>query len=352
MRHALALAAQGLGRTWPNPAVGCVIVRDGRVIAAARTANGGRPHAETQALAQCDARGATAYVTLEPCAHVGETPACAEELVKAGVARVVIACTDADPRTNGQGMALLREAGIELVTGLCEAEARALNAGFFKRVAKNLPLVAIKTATSLDGFIANARGESQWITGEAARAHGHLLRAQHDALMTGINTVLADDPDMTCRIPGLEGYSPVRVVLDSGLRMPLDCRLVTSARQGSTCVLTGSEDAAKIRPLEDRGVLVKTLPTVEGHVDAAAALQFLAEQGITRLLAEGGAALNTHLLPHADRIYWFRAPIILGEGKSAFAGTSPAEAPSHLTRFTREATMQLGSDQLEIYKVA
>ncbi|MBM3617883.1 MAG: bifunctional diaminohydroxyphosphoribosylaminopyrimidine deaminase/5-amino-6-(5-phosphoribosylamino)uracil reductase RibD [Alphaproteobacteria bacterium] len=351
MRHALSLAAQGLGRTWPNPTVGCVIVKNGQVLAAARTADGGRPHAETQALSGIDAKGATAYVTLEPCAHVSLTPACAFELAKAGISRVVIACPDPDSRTAGKGVDILKSAGIEVVENVCLEEAQALNAGFFRRVETGLPLLAIKTATSLDGFIADAEGRSQWITGEAARHHGHMLRAQHDAIITGIGTVLADDPALTCRVKGLEKYSPVRVVFDNGLRLSLESQLVKTAQHIPVWVVTSSEDKAKIAKLEKLGVVVKHLPAHDGHVDAEATLRWLASEGITRALAEGGAALNTHLLPYAQRIYWFRAPILLGGGKSAFEGTQPSHAPSDLPRFAKEATLALGKDTLEIYGI-
>lgn len=351
MRRAIELARRGLGRTWPNPTVGCVIVKDGQVIGAACTADGGRPHAETQALQGIDAKGATAYVTLEPCAHVGQTPACAEELAKAGVSRVLIACTDPDPRTNGQGIALLKAAGIEVQTGLFSAEAEEINAGFIRRVRHGLPWLAIKTATSLDGFIADTQARSQWITGESARQYGHLLRARHDAILTGIGTVLADDPELTCRIHGLEQYSPVRVVLDNGLRLPLESKLVRTAKEIAVWVATSSTDAEKITALETAGVVVKQLPAHDGHVDAGMTLRWLAEQGITRVLAEGGAALNTHLLPHAQMLYWFRAPIILGGGKSAFEGTAPDAPPSDLKRFARRDSLGFGADSLEIYEV-
>ena len=208
MRAALALARRGLGNTWPNPTVGCVVVRDGRVIGRAVTAPGGRPHAEPLALAMAGtaARGATVYVTLEPCCHHGRTPPCTEALIAAGVARVVIASPDPDPRVNGQGIARLRAAGIVVDAGLLAAEAEDVNAGFFHRVRHGRPLVTLKLASTLDGRIATRTGESRWITGEPARRMAHALRGRHDAVMVGVGTVLADDPDLTCRIPG---YKPV-----------------------------------------------------------------------------------------------------------------------------------------------
>ena len=216
MRHALTLAERALGRTAPNPAVGCVIVsRDGHVVGRGRTQDGGRPHAEAVALTQAGdaATGATAYVTLEPCAHHGQTPPCAEALANAGIARVVASVEDPDPRVKGKGFAMLRAAGVEVVTGLLEKETTELNAGFFLRITENRPLVTLKIAQSEDGKTARA-GDDKWITGEEARRFSHLLRAKHDAILIGVGTALADDPELTCRLPGLEKYSPLRVVLE------------------------------------------------------------------------------------------------------------------------------------------
>src|SRR6266705_1008472 len=215
MRAALALARRGLGRVWPNPAVGCAIVKDGRVVGRGWTQPGGRPHAETEALARAGgaAHGATAYVTLEPCCHSGRTPPCADALV-------VAALEDPDPRVVGGGLARLRAAGIAVEAGLCAAEAAEINAGFFQRVRLGRPLVTLKLATSLDGRIATASGESRWITGPAARERAHLLRVTHDAILVGTDTVLADNPQLTCRLPGLGHRSPVRIAIDRELRIP------------------------------------------------------------------------------------------------------------------------------------
>ncbi len=228
MRHALMLAERALGTVAPNPAVGCVIVRDGIVVGRGWTQRGGRPHAEVVALQQAAdaARGATAYVTLEPCAHIGQTPPCANALINAGISRVVGAVEDPDPRVSGRGFAMLREAGVVVVTDVLRDEAAALNAGFFLRMTGKRPLVTLKLAVSADNKIARAPGGDQWITGEEARRFGHFMRARHDAILVGIETALADDPELTCRIPGLEDRSPLRVVLDSGLRLPIDSKLV------------------------------------------------------------------------------------------------------------------------------
>ena len=231
MAGALALARRGLGRVAPNPAVGCVLVKDGHIIGRGWTLNGGRPHAETEALRRAGsaAKGATAYVTLEPCAHHGKTGPCAEALVAAGIARAVVAIEDPDPRVSGKGIAILQRAGIAVTMGVGQAAAAAINEGFFRRVRDRRPLFTLKLATSLDGRIATHTGESRWITGEKARAQAHLLRAEHDAVLIGSDTALIDDPKLTCRLPGLERVSPLRIVLDGRLRLPLTHDLVAGA---------------------------------------------------------------------------------------------------------------------------
>src|SRR5919202_715739 len=257
MRAALALARRGLGNTWPNPSVGCVVVRDGRVVGRGWTQPGGRPHAETEALARAGdaSKGATAYITLEPCCHWGQTPPCTDALLVAGVARVVVAMEDPDPRVLGDGIDRLRSAGIEVTVGVCADEAAELNAGFTKRIVEGRPLTTLKLATTLDGRIATHRGESQWITGPAARERAHALRADHDAIMVGSNTVLVDNPLLTCRLPGLEHRSPVRLVVDSRLRVPLTARLVAGARQVPTWFVTLHHgDAARCEAFRSCGV--------------------------------------------------------------------------------------------------
>lgn len=355
MDYALRLAEQGIGRTGSNPSVGCVLTQGERVVGVGRTADGGRPHAETQALKMAgdNARGATAYVTLEPCAHHGQTPPCAEALIAAGVARVIIACLDTDARVAGKGVMMLEEAGIDMEINLLASEAEAQNGAFFDRLRYGMPSVGMKLATSLDGKIANAKGESQWITDEEARQHCHRLRVYHDAILTGIGTVLADDPALTCRLPGLEAQSPIRVVLDSALRLPADSQLASTARTVPVWVLTTSNDAAKTKALEALGVKVTQLDADEnGRVDITAALGWLAEQGINRVLAEGGAALNGSLWQNGlvERLYWYRAPIVLAGGMDALA-TITESAPSDLARLMREEIITLGDDQLEIYSV-
>lgn len=353
MRAALVLARRGLGAVWPNPAVGCVIVKDGQVIGRGWTQPGGRPHAETEALRRAGDRaaGACAFVTLEPCNHFGEMPPCALALLEAGLARVVTAMEDPDPRTAGGGHARLQSGGVEVVTGVCRDEAAALNAGFFSRANTGRPLVSWKTASTLDGKIAAKGGASQWITGPQARARGHLLRAAHDAIMIGIGTALADAPALTCRLPGLEGRSPVRIVVDSGLNLPLESPLVATAADVPTWILTVSDASGE--PYEAKGVeLLRTSATAEGRVDLSAGLNALGERGLTRLLVEGGGALAASLLRDGlvDRISWFRAAALMGtDGIGAVAGLAVTD-PAAMPRFRRTGLEPLGDDVLETFE--
>jgi diaminohydroxyphosphoribosylaminopyrimidine deaminase/5-amino-6-(5-phosphoribosylamino)uracil reductase len=365
MRSALALARRGLGRVWPNPAVGCVIVaprgRDGdggRVVGRGWTQPGGRPHAETEALARAGsaAKDATAYVTLEPCAHLGKTPPCADALIRAGVTRVVVAVADRDPRTAGQGIASLRAAKIDVIENVLAAEATELNAGFFMRLAQGRPLVPLKLATALDGRIATSSGESQWITGERARARAHLMRAEHDAILIGAGTAIADDPLLTCRLPGMADRSPIPVIVDGGRRVPDSAKLFKNARERKTILATrASTDETKksLVSLTDNGVEVLEVPAdTPGHVDLAAMLRALGDKGLTRVMVEGGGGMGAALLRLGlvDRIAWFRAPMVLGgEGIPAVASlelAKLADAPA----FERTSLETLGDDLLETYR--
>lgn len=355
MDMALRLGERGLGRAWPNPAVGCVVVRDGAVVGRGWTQDGGRPHAETEALRRAGeaAKGATAYVTLEPCAHHGRTGPCAEALAAAGVARVVAAIEDPDPRVSGAGLDQLRREGVAVESGIRAAEAAEANAGFLKRVRSGLPLVTLKTATSLDGRIATHTGHSQWITGEAARARAHLLRARHDAIMVGGETALADDPELTCRLPGLEHASPVRVVADGRLRLPPDSRLARTARELPVWILTrGDTDPERARALERAGVEVFRFSLgPDGALDLESGLRRLAERGITRVLVEGGARLAGALLARrlVDRLCWFRAPILMGGDGVAALPPLGIDRMDDALRLPCISTEPVGEDVLETY---
>jgi diaminohydroxyphosphoribosylaminopyrimidine deaminase/5-amino-6-(5-phosphoribosylamino)uracil reductase len=356
MRAALALAGRGLGIVWPNPAVGCVLVAaDGRVVGRGWTQPGGRPHAETEALARAGeaARGATAYVTLEPCAHHGKTPPCADALVEAGVARVVVATEDPDPRVKGGGLKRLRDAGIEVECGLMREEAEALNAGYMARQREGRPLVTLKLATTLDGRIATHTGESRWITGEAARAHTHLLRARHDAIMVGIGTALADNPSLTCRLEGLEERSPVRIVVDARLHLSLTSDLVASASRIPTWLVTvPGGDAARRKAFADCGVkIVEVGEAADGYPDPAAMFKALGTEGLTRVLVEGGGHLAACLVRGdlVDRLRWYRAAGIMGGDGVPGIASYGVDALAMMRRFRRTGIRPVGEDMLESY---
>lgn len=325
MRLAISLGARGLGRVWPNPAVGCVIVKDGVVLGRGWTRPGGRPHAETVALAAAGAaaRGATAYVSLEPCAHHGHTPPCSDALVAAGVARVVTALTDPDPRVAGRGHARLREAGIALTEGVEAEAARAAQAGFLSRVVLGRPMVTLKLAMSLDGRIALASGESRWITGPEARRAVHRMRADHDAVLVGSGTALADDPDLRVRDLGLD-RQPVRLVADGRLRLPLTARLGRNLDTAPLWLLhgAGAPEAARAA-WRDRGARLVECAGDAAGLDLADLLARLGAEGLTRVFCEGGGALAAGLLRAGlvDRLAVFSAGHALGA--DALAGIGP-----------------------------
>lgn len=317
MRLAIGLGARMLGRVWPNPAVGCVIVQGDVAVGRGWTAPGGRPHAETGALARAGAaaRGSTAYVSLEPCAHHGRTPPCAEALVAAGVARVVTALTDPDPRVAGRGHATLRAAGIAVTEGVEAEAARAVQAGFLSRVLRGRPHVVLKLALSLDGRIATAAGESRWITGPAARRAVHALRARSDAVLVGAGTALADDPELTVRDLGTD-WQPVRVVLDSRLRLSPDSRAGRGAGTVPLWLCHGpaAPEAARAAWARTGARLLACAGDADGRVCAQDALRQLGAAGLTRVLCEGGGVLAASLL-HAglvDEVVTIAAGLALG----------------------------------------
>lgn len=352
MAMALALAERGLGNVWPNPAVGCVLVKDGRVVGRGWTQPGGRPHAESEAISRAGeaARGSTAYVTLEPCAHHGRTPPCTEAMLAAGIARVVVATVDPDPRVDGRGIEKLRTAGVAVEVGCLGPEARRQNAGFFARVRDGRPFVSLKLATSADGRIATGTGDSQWITGAAARAEGHRLRLRHEAILVGSETALADDPLLTCRLPGLEGRSPIRIVVDRRLRLPPTSRLVASAREVPLLVFTRETGSAAAACLAGAGVRLHPLDTDDSIGGVRQVLATLAREGITRVLVEGGALLATSVLQAqlVDRIYLFDAPLIIGgDGRPALHALGVRRLAEAL-RWQRVEERLVGDDRLSV----
>ena len=358
MKMALQLAQRGLGDVWPNPAVGCVIVDDsGRIAGRGWTQRGGRPHAETEALAQAGtgARGATAYVTLEPCSHQGVTGPCASALIDAGVARVVSALEDPDPRVSGRGHAMVRAAGVDVVTGMMAKDARVANAGFLSRVQRGRPVVTLKLATTLDGKIALASGESRWITNEASRRAAHILRSRHDAIMVGIGTALADDPELTCRVAGIQRNRLVRIVADADARLPLSSKLASSANEIAVWLLCAADaDSARQAALAKAGVRLLHVPRVAGGVDLERALKALGDEGLTRVLVEGGATLAAGLLKAhlVDQIAQFRAPAAIGGDGLGAIGALGLSGLKEMPRFRPVETLRLVEDVLETYEPA
>ena len=353
MALALSLGRRGQGRTWPNPAVGCVIVNAGRIVGRGWTQDGGRPHAETQAIAQAgaNAAGATAYVTLEPCSHHGQTPPCAQALIDAQVARVVIATEDPDPRVSGQGIAMLHAAGIAVTTGVLTDQANADHAGFFLQQTQGRPFVTLKLASSFDGRIATGTGESQWITGSDARRLVHAMRSTHDAVMVGGGTARKDDPSLTVRDLGVT-HQPARIVVSRRLDLPLMGKLARSAADVPLILCHGADaDPTLVRTWTDLGAQLLSCATLRGQLDAADVLRQLGRHGLTRIFCEGGGALAASLIEAdmVDEIAGFTAGLVIGaEGLPAIS----AMGLSHLKdapRFQLSSTRPVGADALHIW---
>ena len=357
MALALALGRRGQGRTWPNPAVGAVVVRDGVIVGRGWTQPGGRPHAEPVALAQAGdaARGATLYVTLEPCSHTGKSPPCADAVIAAGIARVVSAIEDPNPEVAGQGHARLRAAGIKVDVGLCAEDAAHDHAGHFRRIRDHRPHVVLKLAVSPDGMIAAAGHKPVAVTGEMVRNRVHLLRAQCDAVLVGIGTVLSDDPELTCRLPGMAKRSPVRVVLDRALRLPGKTKLVHSAREHPLWVMTSSlSEAPAAMLLQAAGAQVMRVPvttTPPPGLDLPAVLHALADKGITKLLVEGGARIAASFVAAdlVDEVWLFRGATDIGADGVPALGAMPLSAITGSSGLAARASESIENDTLTIY---
>ncbi|HWX82445.1 MAG TPA: bifunctional diaminohydroxyphosphoribosylaminopyrimidine deaminase/5-amino-6-(5-phosphoribosylamino)uracil reductase RibD [Xanthobacteraceae bacterium] len=356
MQLALTLGRRGQGRTWPNPAVGAVVVKDGVVVGRGWTQPGGRPHAEPEALMRAGeaARGATLYVTLEPCSHFGKSPPCTEAIIAAGIARVVSAIEDPNPEVAGQGHAKLRAAGIAVDVGLGAAEAAHDHAGHFRRIRDKRPHVILKLAVSADDKIGAAGHKPVVITGEAARTRVHLLRAQCDSILVGIGTILADDPLLTCRLPGMEARSPVRVVLDRSLRLPGTSRLVHSARQTPLWVMTSnlSEAPAAVKLGAAGAQVIRVATTASPGLDLSAVLHALAEKGITRLMVEGGSRVASSFVAAnlVDEVWLLRGREAVGPGGVAALDALQLTAITQSPRFKLRASEALQNDTLTIYE--
>lgn len=354
MALALSLGRRGLGRTWPNPAVGCIVVKDGRIVGRGWTQPGGRPHAETEALAQAGpaAAGADVYVSLEPCAHQGRTPPCAKALVAAGVARVFIATEDPDPRVGGEGCRILRAAGITVETGLLEHVARRDNGGFFARVESDRPFLTLKLAGSFDGRIATATGESQWITGAEARRSVHALRARHDAVMVGGGTARKDDPSLTVRGLGITSQ-PVRVVVSRRLDVPLTGALARTAAETPVLMCHGQDaDAGLVRTWQDLGATTLACELAGGHLDPRDILRQLAQHGLTRIFCEGGSALAASLMEAdlVDELIGFTAGLAIGAEGLPSVGALGLGHLRDAPRYDLVRCQRIGADVLHVWR--
>lgn len=354
MAHALALGRRGLGRVWPNPAVGCVIVADGRVVGRGWTGDRGAPHAETRALAQAGeaVRGATAYVSLEPCAHEGKTPPCVDALIGAGVARVVVPIEDPDGRVAGRGIERLREAGITVDVGLLADAAREAHAGFLMRVTEGRPIVTLKLAVTLDGRIATATGESQWITGKEARRVSHALRMSHDAVMVGAGTVRIDNPKLNVRGMGAVSQ-PVRIVVCGSQTLPSRCRLLEKGEEAGPVWLAhgqGATEDAKLWKLA--GAIPVPVPASKGKVEATRLMQSLGTRGLTRVLCEGGGTLAASLLSAGlvDQLVVFSAGKVLGAESKPSVGTLGIGQLSMAPEFELAEQSRVGADIMHVWR--
>ncbi|MGB2488602.1 MAG: bifunctional diaminohydroxyphosphoribosylaminopyrimidine deaminase/5-amino-6-(5-phosphoribosylamino)uracil reductase RibD [Candidatus Puniceispirillales bacterium] len=355
MRSALVMARKGDGLTAPNPSVGCVIIKDNGLIGRGVTASGGRPHAETLALADAGqaAKGATAYVTLEPCAHTGKTPPCAQTLIDAGISRVVIGLTDPDERVAGKGLNMLKAAGIEVTTGILEDEISKQLAGYLMVRRQGRPFVTVKIASSQDARIALKDGTSQWITGADARRYVHELRSRHDVIMTGMGTVRADDPMLNCRLEGVT-HHPMRVVLSTEARLDPETRMAQTASDIPTLCLTGSiPDTMANSDADIDGLLtIEVGKDNQGRPDVMNALSVLAKQGMTSVLVEAGGILIASLMRQGlvDRLIWIKAPMIIGGDGIAAINTLDLSDLDDGRGFTLTHHQMLGEDMLEIFE--
>ena len=356
MRLALSLARRGLGNVWPNPAVGCVIVSKGQIVGRGWTMPGGRPHAEVVALKQAGglARGGEVYVTLEPCCHEGKTGPCAEALVSAGIKKIYISTLDPDPRVNGKGVLFLKKNKISISVGLLEKEAIRLNLGFFLKISKGRPLVTMKTASTLDGKIALGNGLSKWITNESARGFSHLFRYIHDAVAVGSGTVLADNPELTCRLPGITNCNKPRIILDRRLRTADDSNLANSARETPVWIVTSdTHKKQKFKKLEDKGVKIILSPlSGEPKTDLIKVLKHLGKLGLTRLLFEPGSQLGAALLTAGlvDQLVVFRSSSIAGNDGVGMIGNLYLSEISKMPKMVRNYGLEIEENYLEVFE--
>ena len=357
MRSALSLANHGIGTCGPNPSVGCVILNsDMQLVSSARTGTNGRPHAEKIAIEQTisDIKGGTVFVTLEPCAHEGSTPSCASLLHRSGIKKIYISCLDPDKRTSGKGVSILKNAGLEVHLGMYETLVKDLYRGFFYRILRGRPQVTLKMATSLDGKIANPKGNSKWITGDLARKHGHMQRAMSDAILVGINTVTEDNPTLTCRLKGLESQSPIRIVVDSRLSLPLKSNLIKTINKSPVHIWTSKKSKTeKKEVLKDMGVKILELEEDDrNRLCLSEGLKCLGHNGINNLLVEGGGQVSASFIANnlVDRVYLYRSGMFLGENSVSSVSDLGFEDIPLEKKFFRKNFRLLENDVFEEWK--
>ena len=366
MLAALELAKRGLGNVWPNPSVGCIVVSNisnkskSEIVGRGWTQPGGRPHAETVALRQAGdkAHNSTIFVTLEPCCHTGETPPCIKEIIRSGIRKVVVACKDPDPRVSGKSLLQLRRAGVEVIYGVCKKEAEKLNEGFFKKIKIKRPLVTVKVAATIDGCIATQSGDSKWISGDLSRQHAHLLRANHDAILVGIGTVIRDDPLLTCRLPGMKRFSPLRIVIDTSLRTPPSRHLAKTARLNPTWIFTNKpHNASRAKSLEKKGIHIISFANGKKakktkKVSLEMVMKKIAEKGITRVLVEGGSKIITSLIRSqlVDNLILFRSTKIIGSNGLTVMGNLKVPQLLNAIHFNRISVRETEGDVMESYE--
>lgn len=358
MQIAIGLARRGHGNVAPNPSVGCVIVKKGFVVGRGWTQPGGRPHAETEALRRAKEQsiGATAFITLEPCSHYGETEPCAQALIDAGISHVVIGIRDPDPRVDGRGIKLMKEAGVVVTEGICQRETEDLVSGFSVRINSGCPLVTAKVASTLDGKIATSRGDSRWITGPLSRAIGHGLRARHDAILIGGYTALVDNPSLTCRLPGLENQSPIRIVMDGKEELPGTHTLLNTAKQFPTWIMVprGIRENRKRRYREHGVEVMEIGVSSDEKMNLKLALSAIGGRGITSLLVEGGGQMISGFLRErlVNQLVWFRAPKIIGADGVSVLATLGVDALDDALNLIKLSTRYVGDDIVETYALS
>ncbi|PPR77754.1 MAG: Riboflavin biosynthesis protein RibD [Alphaproteobacteria bacterium MarineAlpha2_Bin1] len=358
MQHAINISTRGIGLTCPNPSVGCVVVNKNTIVGRGVTAKGGRPHAETLALKMAGdkARGSSVYVTLEPCNHIGETDPCCEALISAGVRKVIVATLDPDKRVSGKGVTKLKNSGIEVINGVLEKEAIEVNEGYFKNKYQNQPLTTLKIAISIDSKVATKTGESKWITSKGARDHSHMLRARSDALIISSSTAINDNPSLTCRLPGMIDYSPIRVILDAFRKVPNNLEIFKNAKSIPVWVFTSVPESEKINQ-ESIALGVKIINVNKDRfgygVNLKQVFAFLSSQGIMRVMVESGGNLSSALINEKliDRLVIYRAPSVIGgDGMSAIESIN-VKSLSDSLQLELIKLEEFDSNIIETYKV-